>query len=76
MLQVLFEVVSNSLTAEDKQKAYLIAFGAGVLWIVGQSARHNAFYETPIVTGKIRSELIFIIYTKLSRISQYTAKTQ
>ena len=26
--------------------------------------------------GKLRSQLIFIIYTKLSRISQYTAKSQ
>lgn len=48
----------------------------GALWFTGQLGRHNAFYEIPILAGRIRNELIFIIYVKLSKISQYTAKTQ
>lgn len=38
--------------------------------------RHNASYEVPILAGRIRSELVLMIYAKLSKISQYTAKSQ
>ena len=76
LLQILFELVSADLTEETRRDAYLIALACGILILVGRIGRHNAFYEIPILGGKIRSELIFIIYTKLSRISQYTAKSQ
>ena len=76
ILQILFENISEELDAAAKTRTYLIVTGCGVLWFVGQMARHNAFYETPIIAGKIRSELVFLIYAKLSRISQYTAKSQ
>ena len=61
---------------EKRRRAYLLAFACGVLWFVGQIARHNAFYEVPLLSGKMRSELLYIIYVKLSRISLYTAKSQ
>lgn len=44
--------------------------------MLGQVGRHNAFYEVPILTAKIRSELIFLLYCKLSKLSHYTIKSQ
>ena len=76
LLQVLFEAVSQEMNVWEKRRAYLLALACGGLWFTGQIARNNAFYEVPILSGKMRSELLFIIYTKLSRISLYSAKQQ
>lgn len=76
ILLILLELVTKDLNWEMRRNAYLLALSCGALLLVGRVSRHNAFYEIPILTGKIRSELIFIIYKQLSKISVYSSKSQ
>jgi ATP-binding cassette subfamily C (CFTR/MRP) protein 4 len=55
---------------------YILAFLTGFIWLLGNIARHNAFYEVPIIVAKARSGLMLLIFSKLSRVSQYTVKNQ
>ena len=60
----------------DFTKAYLLSFFSGLLWLVSQSCSHNGGFDAMILTTKVRSALIGIIFKKLSKISLYTAKSQ
>ena len=64
------------LNEDNAWLAYLLAFLTGFLWFIGQIGRHNTFYESPILTTKIRSTLIALLFKKLTKFSQYTAKSQ
>lgn len=76
MLQELFLKVASISTGQNRRDAYLYAVFCGLLWFIGVIIGHNAYYEALIVINRIRSELVFLLYTKLSKISQYTAKSQ
>ena len=76
MLQFLFETVSDLNSAESIVKAYILAFFTGFLWLIGAVTKHTAFYEIPIFIGRARGSLIVLIFKKLTKISQYTAKSQ
>lgn len=76
MLQELFTKVTNLEVGNNKRDAYLYATFCGVVWLIAMSCVHNGFYEAPILINRIRSELIFLIFAKLSKISQYTVKSQ
>lgn len=55
MLQELFSKVSLINEGNNMRDAYIYAAFCGFLWFLGQIGRHNAFYEVPILVGKIRS---------------------
>ena len=76
VMQILLELISDEKILQSKSQAYIFAFGCGLLWLAGQLSRHNAFYKIFILSGRIRFELLFIIYIKLSKLSFYTAKSQ
>ena len=76
MLLELFKRVANLTNANNLRDSYILVTFCGILWYIGQIFRHNAYYQVPILVGKIRSLLILLIFTKLSTISQYTAKAQ
>jgi hypothetical protein len=72
----LFEKVSEINVGDNLTIAYFLAAFCGLMLIIGQIATNNGNYNAQILVGKIRSQFIFLIFTKLSRISQYTAKSQ
>jgi len=37
--------------------------------------RHNAYYSTPLIGARLRTGLIFLLFSKLSSISQYILKS-
>ena len=76
MIYELFRKVTIVTVDNNLRDAYIIAAFCGLLWLIGQISRHNAYYQVAILIGRIRSSFIFIIYSNLTRISQYTAKTQ
>ena len=75
LLNILFETVLN-LNDNNLPTAYLLAFFTGFIWLLGQIARHNAFYEVPIIVGKVRSCLLTLLFKKLTKLSQYKVKSQ
>ena len=38
--------------------------------------RHNCFYEGPIISGKIRTCLISLIFNKILKLTQFTANKE
>ena len=81
---VMFFALLNELLAleallsgeKDFTKAYLLSFFSGLLWLVGQCCMHNAGFDVELLTVKIRSALIGVIFKKLTKISLYAAKSQ
>ena len=71
LLLVLLDLENNSFTT-----AYLLAFFSGVVWLIGQCFMHNAYLSINIFTNKMRSAIIGILFKKLTKISQYMAKSQ
>ena len=61
---------------EEATKAYLLAFFGGIIFFVGQICRHNNFNESAFIVGKVRSSLVYLMFTKLSGLSQYTVNSQ
>jgi hypothetical protein len=76
LLLELFNKVTDLDNSNNLKEAYFLAAICGLLWLLVQIGRQNAYYLIPIFVGKIRNILIFLIYAKLSKISQYTAKSQ
>lgn len=60
----------------NKSMAYMYMIICGVLWLVQHIATQNAYHESPIIVNRMRGELVFFMFTKLSNISQHTAKAQ
>lgn len=56
--------------------AYMYIVICAGLSLVQQIASHNAYHESPIIVNRMRGELVFFMFTKLSKLSQYTAKAQ
>lgn len=75
MLYALLQVLTD-LQNNDILSAYLLALFSGVLWLFGQTFMHNGFYEVTILTTYLRSTLIGLLFKKMTRISQYMAKSQ
>ena len=77
-----FSVILNILIArvitleQNLTEAYLLAFFGGVVWFVGQVARQVNFNETAFLVGKIRPALVNLMFIKITKLSQYTAKSQ
>lgn len=70
ILQFLFQSVS----AGQKDKAYILAFFGGFAWLLSQMCRHNAFYIAPIIGARLRAGLVTVLFSKLSSLSQFTIK--
>ena len=70
ILQFLFQSVGRG----DKKIAYILAFCGGMSWFISQICRHNAFYISPIIGSRIRAGLIFILFSKLSSMTQFVIK--
>lgn len=47
----------------------MLALIVGILWLSGKAARHNAAYETHILTKKMISAFIMLMYKKLSKLT-------
>jgi ATP-binding cassette subfamily C (CFTR/MRP) protein 4 len=43
-------------------------------WLLSQMCRHNAFYYSPIIGARLRAGLVYVLFAKLSNISQFTLK--
>ena len=48
---------------------------AGITLFLANIGRHNAFYDASIVSGRLVSTIIFNIYHKMLRLSQFTVKS-
>lgn len=46
-----------------------------MVWLISQICKHNAYYISPIIGGRIRAGLIYTLFAKLSNLSQFIAKT-
>ncbi len=44
-------------------------------WFISQVCRHNAFYISPIIGSRIRAGFIYILFAKLSSMSQFIVKS-
>lgn len=60
----------------DKGKAYLLAIATGFSWIIFFIAELNMFYHSEVIQPKIKQTLIFLIFKKISSLSQYMLNHQ
>ena len=73
ILGFLFQAVLN--LEEEATQAYLLAFFGGIIFFIGQMCRHNNFNKSAFLVGKVRSSLVYLMFSKLSNLSQYTVNS-
>jgi ATP-binding cassette, subfamily C (CFTR/MRP), member 4 len=71
LLSYLFRAVADG----DTRLAYAYAGASSAIWFVGQVFRHNAYYSIPIISCRIRAGLILLMYSIVSRLTTFTAKS-
>lgn len=76
LLQELFETVSAYSQPQATKRAYLLALILGVVWLISMLGKNNGFYEVSFLAARLKSEMLFLIYSKLTMLSQFTANHQ
>ena len=76
LIQLLFDRVSELGEGNNKQIAYIYAVCSGVVLILSQISRNNGMYESRILSSRLKAQMIFMIYTKISKISMFSVKSQ
>ena len=71
-IQFLFGAVEDN----NIRMAYMWGAVASVLLFLDSMIRHNCFYEGPIISGKIKSCLIALIFKKILNLTQQTANLE
>lgn len=78
--KILFSVLLAQLIASVREgdigTVYILTILSGPLLYIGQLGRHNSFYITNLFATRLRTTLIFLLYSHLSRLSSHTARTQ
>ena len=74
--QFSFDRVSELGEGNNKQIAYIYAVCSGVVLILSQISRNNGMYESRILSSRLKAQMIFMIYTKISKISMFSVKSQ
>ena len=75
MLNYLLRVVAD-LNSNNIQTAYLLAFFSGFVWFVGVIFKHNSILVGRILQCKIKPALLGLLFKKITKITQYKAKSQ
>lgn len=75
-MQALFAEVADIKENHNRASSYMLALGTAFLWLLAFIMKFNRSYEVPILANRVRSSLIFLLYAHLSKISQYTMKSQ
>lgn len=71
IMQFLIEAVFN----KNISLSYILV---GVLLFTNlfvSSVRHNAYYQNPLLTANIRSSLVYVMFKRVSALSQYMVKS-
>ena len=74
-LNYLLRVVSD-LNSNSIQTAYLLAFFAGLIWFIGVVFKNNSILIGCVLKIKIKSALLGLLFKKMTKITQYRAKSQ
>ena len=75
-LQEMLIQITEPESAQSKTVACMYVVICGALWLIQQNTNHNAFHESASIMIRIRSELVFLMFAKLSKMSQFSAKAQ
>ena len=73
VLQKLFESVARQ---ENFAEMYLLALAATTMLFLHAIVWHNSFYESPKISGCVRSCLISLMFKKVCSLTQYTANKE
>lgn len=64
-----------AISEGNSSQAYIYAAIACGIWFFGQVFRHNAYYSIPIISCRIRAGVILLLFSKVSRLTSFSAKT-
>ena len=63
-----------AISKGESGQAYGYAAAACGIWFFGQVFRHNAYYSIPIISCRIRAGVILLLFSKVSRLTSFSAK--
>lgn len=69
VVQQLFIALEN----KHYSLAYILAAVISLALYFQSAVHHNSFYEGPIISGKVRSALISLIFKRIVTLTQHTA---
>lgn len=71
---VVIQLLISAVLFKTYSEAYIYAGILTALYLVSAVLRHNAFYEAPLLTGRVRSAFIYLLYERVSHLSQFMVR--
>lgn len=70
---VVFTLIES--VSKERSTSYMWAGVLVVVYFVASIFRHNSYYEAPLLSARIRSAFIYLLYQRVSKLSQFVVRS-
>lgn len=71
----MIQFLINSVVEKNYQTAYIYAFLIIIFLFLSTIFKHNSIYNSALLNNQLKGAIVFILFNKISRVSQYMLKS-